>query len=45
MKQIDSNAFRIQNGTFATIEVDFALKFFQIFHFHTGEPILFTLKG
>ena len=45
MPQMDFNAWGIQNGPFAAHAATFAPKIFQLFHFHTGEPILITPGG
>ena len=42
MKQMDFNAWGIQTVTFAVHSAHFVLKISQLFHFHTGEPFLFT---
>ena len=36
------SAWGIQTGQLAALWAPFVLKFFQLFHFHTGEPILIT---
>ena len=36
------SALGIQTGSFAACEANFVLGNFQLFHFHTGEPILIT---
>ena len=35
----------IQSGPFASHSASFVLKIFQLFHFHTGVPILITSDG
>ena len=36
------SAWDIQTGPFAALQANFVLKFYQLFNFHTGEPILIT---
>ena len=38
-------AWGIQTGPFAAHSAHFVLEIFQLFHFHTGEPILITPEG
>ena len=45
MKQMDFNALGIQTLSFAVHLAHFVLKFSQLFHLHTGEPVLITPEG
>ena len=45
MRQSVLSAWGIQAGPFAACWAPFVLLIFQIFHFHTGEPILITPEG
>ena len=45
MRQKGFSAWAIQNGPFAALWGHFVLKIFQLFHFHTGRPILITPEG
>ena len=45
MPEMDFNAWGIQTGPFSVHEAHFALKFFQLFHFHTGEPFLLPQRA
>ena len=42
MRQRGLSTLGIQTGPFAAIWAHFILKDFQLFHFHTGKPILIT---
>ena len=39
------NAWGIQTGPFAASRATFVLRNFELFHFHTGRPILITPEG
>ena len=39
------SAWGIQTGPFAALKAHFVLEDFQLFHFHTGRPILITPEG
>ena len=39
------SAWDIQTGPFASLKATFVPKNLQLFHFHTGEPILITPEG
>ena len=45
MRQLVLGAWGIQTGPFAALSAHFVLEFFQLFHFHTGKPILITPEG
>ena len=45
MRQRDLGAWGIQTGPFAALWAHFVPKDFQLFHFHTGRPILITPEG
>ena len=45
MKQRDFSAWGIQTGPFAALWAHIVPKDFQLFHFHTGRPILITPEG
>ena len=45
MRQMALSAWGIQTGPFAACWATFVLIFFQLFHFYTGEPILYTPEG
>ena len=45
MRHGDFDTLGIQTVPFAGLRVKFILKCSQIFHFHTGEPILITPEG
>ena len=45
MRQRSFSAWGLQTGPFAALEAHFVLKFFQLLHFHSGEPILITPEG
>ena len=45
MKQRDLGALGIQIGSLAASWATFVPGIFQLFHFHTGEPILITPEG
>ena len=45
MRQRGLTARAIQSGPFASLQATFVLKIFQLFHFHTGRPILITPEG
>ena len=42
---MDFNALGIQTVPFAVHSAHFVLKISQLFHFHTGEPFLFTTNN
>ena len=42
---MDFNAWGVEIGPFAASSVHFVLEYFQLFHFHTGMPILITQEG
>ena len=42
---MDFNAWGVEIGPFAASSAHFVLIFFQLFHFHTGMPILITPEG
>ena len=39
------SAWGIQTGPLAALLATFVLENFQLFHFHTGKPILITPEG
>ena len=45
MRQRGLSAWCIQTGPFAAFSAHFVLKEFQLFHLHTGRPILITPEG
>ena len=45
MRQRDSSAWGIQTGPFAAHLAHFVPKYFELFHLHTGRPILITPEG
>ena len=45
MRQRGFSAWSIQNGPFAALLAHFVPKDFQLFHFHSGRPILITPEG
>ena len=45
MRQRGFGALTIQTGPFAAPGAHFVLEDFQLFHFHTGRPILITPEG
>ena len=45
MGQGDFSARGIQTGPFAFLGAHFVSEDFQLFHFHTGRPILITPEG
>ena len=45
MRVATLSAWDIQVGPFAPLQAHLAPKFFQLFHFHTGRPILITPEG
>ena len=45
MTQRGLSATAIQTGPFASLSTPFVLEIFELFHFHTGRPILITPEG
>ena len=45
MKEANFSAWGIHTGPFAAYEDNLAIQIFQLFHFHTGRPILITPEG